>query len=441
MKAMKMLKFINESQFQIFIMAVIILTGISYGQTDSTVVEQYGRLQVQGNKIVDKTGAPAAVRGMSLFWSQWSDGSKYYNESCIGWLRDDWKCGIVRASMAVEFGGYLSNPYVEKEKIKTVVDACIDLGIYVIIDWHDHNAHNHESEAKQFFAEMASDYGDYPNVIYEIYNEPEQVSWQNVVKPYAEAVIDTIRSIDPDNLIVVGTPTWSQDVDVASGSPIADNNTAYALHFYAASHTQWLRNKAATALNNGIALFATEWGTCNYDAQGKVDTVQTQAWWSFMDQNMISWCNWSICDKEETAAALKPGAGSTGGWSQEELSESGMFVREKIIDWYENMYTALPEKGQALIKDFELYQNFPNPFNPVTTIRYTVGAHTPADFRHVDLTVYNIAGQKVSALVSQKQSAGTYDVKFDAAGLSSGVYMCVLSVDNFKEMKKMILIR
>jgi len=205
---------------------------------------------------------------------------KYYNYNCIKWLRDDWKCTVVRAAMGIESGGYLNNPASEKAKIVTVIEACIDLGIYVIVDWHDHNAHEHQAQAIAFFQEIATDYGTYPNLIYEVFNEPEQDNWKTVLKPYLNAVVDSIRAIDPDNLIVVGTPTWSQDVDVASLNPLAQNNIAYALHFYAAYpyHKQTLRNKASTALNNGIALFVTEFGTVLNTGDGPIDAISNAIW-------------------------------------------------------------------------------------------------------------------------------------------------------------------
>lgn len=435
-------RFIVRHSSLLILTFILILPINAVGQNDSSIVDLYGLLQVNGNRIVDKNENPVALRGMSLFWSQWSVGSKYYNADCIAWLRDDWHCGIIRAAMAVEYGGYLANPETEKAKIVTVVDACLDLGLYVIIDWHDHNAHHHEDKAKKFFAEMAEKYGEEPNVIYEIYNEPlDTTSWSMEIKPYAEAVIDTIRSIDADNLIIVGTPAWSQDVVVASNDPLAYDNIAYALHFYAATHKQWLRDKAATALNNGIALFVTEWGTCNSSAQGDVDYTSTEAWWKFMDQNMISWCNWSICDKEETAAALMPEASAVGGWSESDISESGMYVRNKIMDWYEETFTAMLDDVEPLILDFELYQNYPNPFNPNTTISYTVGTNNHSPLQHVDLSVYNILGQKVATLVSEKQRAGTYNVKFKAINLVSGIYLYSLKAGNSNLKKKMILIR
>jgi endoglucanase len=266
---------------------------------------------------------------MSFFWSQWM--GKYYNPSVVNWLRDDWECTIVRAAMAVGSGGYLENPEQEKKKVLTVVDAAIAAGIYVLIDWHDHAAQQNTARAQEFFGEMARRYAKVPNVIYETFNEPlNNVSWAKDIKPYHEAVIRTIRQYDPKNLIVCGTPSWSQRVDEASSDPLKSDNVAYALHFYAATHKQWLRDIAQTALNNGIALMVTEFGTTEASGNGRIDYEETRKWWKFLDDNRISWCNWSVADKAEASAALKPGASETGGWPAGSLTASGLFVREEL---------------------------------------------------------------------------------------------------------------
>ncbi len=289
----------------------------------------YGQLQVIGNKICDNSGKPVALRGMSLFWSNWDTG--FYNRNVVQWLRDDWKCTVVRAAMGIEpVGAYLSNPEAQKQKVTAVVDAAIDLGVYVIIDWHDHNAHNHTQQAKEFFAAMAQQYGSYPNVIYEIYNEPESVGW-STIKAYAEEVIAAIRQYDPDNIIIVGTPNWSQYVDMAADDPIQRSNVVYTLHFYAATHKQWLRDKATYALNKGIALFVSEWGTSEATGTGTLDLTESDTWINFMLNNNLSWCNWSIITKDETSAALLAGASTIGGWSNSVISASGNYVRKKLI--------------------------------------------------------------------------------------------------------------
>jgi len=279
--------------------------------------------------VVDQHGAPVQLKGMSLFWSQ--EIGKYYNYSAIQWLRDDWKCSVIRAAMAVENGGYLTHPETEQQKVDSAVQAAIKLGLYIIIDWHDHHAQHHTLQSQKFFAGMAQKYGKYPNIIYELFNEPlRDVSWSDSIKPYHEAVIATIRKYDSKNLIVCGTRSWSQDVDEASLNPIVGSNIAYSLHYYASTHKQELRNKAETALNNGIALFVTEFGVVFANGNGDINYEESRLWWDFCAKHHLSWCNWSVCDKLESSASLKPGASATGGWDAGMLNPSGLLVRSEL---------------------------------------------------------------------------------------------------------------
>ncbi|MGX1928979.1 glycoside hydrolase family 5 protein [Flagellimonas sp. 2504JD4-2] len=294
---------------------------------ESAVVE-YGQLSVNKNKMVDKNGTPVQLRGMSFYWSQWV--GKYYTAETVKWLKDDWQCNVIRAALAVEHGGYLANPEVEKQKIVTVIDSALEHGLYVIIDWHDHNAENHSDEAIAFFGEMAQKYGHYPNVIYETYNEPLKLSWSNVLKPYHDAVIAEIRKYDPDNLIICGTPNWSQDVDDVIFSKIDDPNVMYTLHYYAATHKKALRDKALVAINNDIPLFVTEYGVSEANGDGTINAEEAEIWWNFLDEHGISHLNWSIADKDELSAALKPGASTTGDWPLSDLTTSGTMIRNEI---------------------------------------------------------------------------------------------------------------
>ena len=422
--------------------ALFLLSSSTTLANDSTAVEKHGLLIVSGNRIVDQHGNPVVLRGMSLFWSQWI--GKYYNYDCIKWLRDDWKCTVVRAAMGIESGGYLSNPGVEKARIKVVIDACIDLGIYVIVDWHDHNAQDHQEQAVAFFEEIADEYGEYPNLIYEIFNEPTQVSWASVVKPYSNAVVNAIRAIDPDNLIVVGTPTWSQDVDVASRDPLTQNNLAYSLHFYAAYHKQSLRNKALTALNNGIPLFVTEFGTVLNTGDGPIDTTETRLWMNFMEYHQISWCNWSIADKEETSAALKPGASETGGWSADQISESGLLIRNYIINGNTGQINDIAVDRQTPA-EFRLAQNYPNPFNLSTRLGFSL-----SEDAEVLLQIYDLSGQLVRTLQHNYLPAGHYACIWNAdtdvgTQVACGIYLIRLEAWSngrcVTDSKKMVLLK
>jgi endoglucanase len=298
------------------------------------VVSAHGRLQVAGNRIVGADGRPVSLAGVSFGWSQWQ-AARFYNAGTVNRLKQDWNASIVRAALGLhhEPGSYLQKPKANLARVTRVIDAAIAADLYVLIDWHDHHAEDHADLAVAFFADMAKRYGHLPNVIYEIYNEPLVVSWPDTIKPYAEKVIAAIRAHDPDNLIVVGTPAWSQRVDVAAADPLKDPNVAYALHFYAGTHKADLRAKAERALELGAALFVTEWGTCNADGKGPVDEASVREWLDFMRRHQLSHCNWAVYDKTETAAIVRPGARAKGGWQDRDLTPSGRLAREIVRSW------------------------------------------------------------------------------------------------------------
>jgi endoglucanase len=292
-----------------------------------TAVERHGRLHVEDGHIVDRHGKTVVLRGMSLFWSQAQP--KFYNPSAIRWLRDDWHVNVVRAAIGAQREGYIAHPRREMKKAEAVIQAAIDLGIYVIVDWHSHQPL--PDEAGAFFEAIAHKYGGRPNLIYETWNEPlREHDWSTVIKPYHIAVIRRIRAVDPDSLVVAGTQSWSQDVDKAAADPLPFANVAYSLHFYAGTHRQELRAKAAAALSAGAALMVTEWGTSEASGGGKLDLAETALWWDFLERNEIGYVDWSVADKAETSAALKPGASRKGGWTDAMLSPSGRLVRAHL---------------------------------------------------------------------------------------------------------------
>lgn len=337
----------------------------------------HGPLSVSGSNIVDQNNNIVSFAGNSLFWSNTFFGAEgFYNSDVVDWLQEDWNATIVRAAMGVdEFGGFVCvpdpnnpnnpqginscDPRGNMDRVIRVVDAAIANDMYVIIDWHSHHAEDFQADAVSFFTEMAQRYGDSPHVIYEIYNEPITRDWSGTIKPYAEAVIAAIRAIDPDNLIIVGTGFFSQEVDVASQDPITGfSNIVYTLHFYAGTHGQSLRNRATTAINNGLALMVTEWGTVEASGDGAVDRVSTQQWLDFMDTHNISHLNWSVHDKNEGASVLRPGASRQGGWPDFDLTESGLFVRDIIRDHFTCLVDPVvepePEPDPVLLGDCNL---------------------------------------------------------------------------------------
>ena len=327
--------------------------GPSPGDGCLSPVAIHGPLSVSGVNIVDQNNEIVSFAGNAFFWSNTGFGAEgFYNSDVVDWLQEDWHATIVRASMGVdEFGGFVCvpdpnnpnnprgsnscDPQGNMDRVIRVVDAAIANDMYVIIDWHSHHAEDFQDDAVQFFTEMAQRYGDSPHVIYEIYNEPITRDWSGTIKPYSEAVIAAIRAIDPDNLIIVGTGFFSQEVDVASQDPILGfDNIAYTLHFYAGTHGQSLRDRGTTAINNGLALMVTEWGTVNANGDGAVDRDSTQEWLAFMAEHNLTHLNWSVHDVVEGASILRPGASRQGGWPDFDLTESGLFVRQIIRDHF-----------------------------------------------------------------------------------------------------------
>ena len=293
-------------------------------------VSQNGFLSVKETSLVNDKGKPVILRGVSFGWHNW--WPRFYNENTVAWLKDDWKCGVVRAAIGVEptdgVGGYLKNPTFALDCLYAVVDAAIKNDMYVIVDWHSHSIKL--EEAKAFFQLVAEKYKDYPNIIYEIFNEPQGISWGNI-KAYSEAVIGTIRAIDRKNIILVGTPNWSQDVDVAAGNPITGyDNLMYVLHFYAATHGQSYRDKANTALQKGLPIFVSECAAMEATGNGQFNMKEWQTWLQWMNEHGISWATWSIADKDETCSMIKDTSSPVSGWKDSDLKEWGIIVREEL---------------------------------------------------------------------------------------------------------------
>ncbi|MCL2219770.1 MAG: cellulase family glycosylhydrolase [Chitinispirillia bacterium] len=308
-------------------------------------VAQYGRLKVTGNQMQSASGTQVQLKGMSFFWSSDSEWShKFYNERVVAWLVSDWRVSVVRAAMGVSVsddgptylkpGGEARN----KDLVNKVVRAAIDQGIYVIIDWHSHNAENERAAAIAFFEDMARTYKDYPNVIYEIYNEPVGTNW-GTVKSYAEAVIDAIRRIDPHGIVLVGTPQWCQNVNDPVGNPITGRaNVMYTVHFYC-NHT------FQNALNTAAAsqpFFASEIGYSHSSGDGSCGTGGVDHFFATLNDRKISWAAWSITNKNETASAITTSAVNSAahnrvsfqtsvgsGWADSDLTASGRYWRAK----------------------------------------------------------------------------------------------------------------
>jgi endoglucanase len=312
-------------------------SGIEGNYPAGSVVARYGRLQIIDTQLCDEKGNKIQLNGVYL--RALKEESKFLNDDCFSTLADKWKIDVIRIPF-MSASWYSEPSYIGSQHYEQLIDRAVQLsekyGIYCIIDWHvlgDGNPLLHAKESFDFFQRLAYKYGAKKHVLYEICNEPngKDVTWDNVIKPYAELIIPAIKAGNPDAIVIVGTSTWSQDVDTAAKNPLDYTNILYAFHFYSGSHKDELRKKVEEA-SCKIPLFASEWGNSNYDAQGGPFIQESRKWMDMMYARQISWCHYALTDFPEDAAILKPNASVKGDWTDKDLTASGKF----IIDFIRN---------------------------------------------------------------------------------------------------------
>ena len=286
------------------------------------------RLQVVGSQLCDESGSPVMLRGISLGWHNlWP---RFYNKGAVKWLAKEWHADVIRAAVGASSvdDNYLENPEFALQCVTPVIEAAIKNKVYVIIDWHSHEMHT--AQAKSFFSQMAKKYGKHPNIIYELYNEPVNDSWEDL-KQYATEIITEIRRYDPDNLILMGCPHWDQDIDLVAASPLEGvSNVMYTVHFYAATHKDYLRDKMRKAVEGGLPVFVSECAGMEASGDGPLDANEWQKWVDTMEQLRISYVCWSLSDKNETCSMLLPRAKSCGDWTDDLIKPWGKMARAAI---------------------------------------------------------------------------------------------------------------
>lgn len=293
-----------------------------------TPVKQYGQLQVRGAQLCSQDGKPVVLRGVSLGWHNlWP---RFYNKGAVDELAKKWHASVIRAAMGVKIeDNYLENPSFAIDCMTPVIEEAIKDGVYVIIDWHAHDMYT--TEAAEFFSKMSAKYGKYPNVIYELFNEPVEDSWP-ALKEYAATVIKAIRANDPDNIILMGCPHWDQDIDKVAASPLEGvSNVMYTVHFYAATHKQYLRDRMQKAVEGGLPVFVSECAGMEASGDGPLNEEEYNKWIDLMERLKISWVNWSLSDKNETCSMLLPRAKATGNWTDDVIKPWGKLVKKTLL--------------------------------------------------------------------------------------------------------------
>lgn len=299
-------------------------------KVDENPVKTHGKLSVKGTNIVDAHGKCVTLKGISTHGIAWYP--QYVTRESFASLKKLFGINTIRLAMYTDpDDGYTKELH---KVVEQGVLAATKEGLYVIIDWHilhDNNPKQYEKQATAFFEEMSAKFHDYDNVIYEICNEPNgDVTWEKDVRPYAESMIRTIRKKDKDAIIIVGTPTWSQDVDKVAQSPIQnETNIMYALHFYAATHKDDLRNKAETALKSGLPVIVSEFSICEASGNGALDYDSAKEWMDLLDRCQIGRVCWNLSNKDEASSLFKPSCNKSKDYTVSDLSDSGKWLYEQ----------------------------------------------------------------------------------------------------------------
>ena len=325
------------------------------GRPEPSAAPTVQPLKVEGTALT-AGGQPVAMHGVSLGWHNiWP---RFYNADAVRTLCRDWNARIIRAAIGADshaaadnpgiHSGYCEEPSFALDKLYAVVDAAIEYGAYVIVDWHSHVIHTREAAA--FFSAVATRYKGVPNVIYELFNEPVCPSfetersyadlgdeqkmnsyWQEL-KAYAHTLIEAITSVDDSNpLILMGCPAWDQRIDLAASDPVEGYpNLMYTVHFYAGTHGGWLRDRTEAAVRSGLPVLISECAGCNADGDGPIDAQAWKEWSGWADSLGISMLAWSISDKAETCSMITPQGSDGGPWTDEDVKEWGRIVKDWV---------------------------------------------------------------------------------------------------------------
>ncbi|MGF7004226.1 endoglucanase [Lachnospiraceae bacterium PFB1-21] len=288
-------------------------------------------LSVEGAKLVQGDGTPFQLRGLSSHGLSWFP--QYVNKDMLMQMQKEWNCNVFRLAMyTAEYNGYCTGDEINRLALKELIDRAVteteELGMYLIIDWHilsDNNPLIHQDEALAFFEEMSRKYADKSHLLYEICNEPNgDTSWEDI-RAYASTIIPAIRA-HTDSVILVGTPNWSQDIHLVAENPLADyDNIMYTLHFYAATHKEYLRTRMLDAVKGGLPIFVSEFGICDASGNGIIDEPQANLWLEAMNSQNISYVMWNLSNKDESSAVILPSCTKTTDFDSEDLSQSGLW--------------------------------------------------------------------------------------------------------------------
>lgn len=145
-------------------------------------------------------------------------------------------------------------------------------------------------------------------------------------------------------VIIVGTPNWSQELDKAVAKPLKYKNIMYALHFYAATHGDYLRDVLKDAVSHKLPVFVTEFSICDASGSGAIDKSSASKWMKLLNKNKISYCQWNLSNKDETSSIIKSSCTKTSGFKTADLSETGKWWKNNL-----NKKVSLTDTGNSYL--------------------------------------------------------------------------------------------
>lgn len=279
-----------------------------------TPVAYYDSLSVLGSEIISsETKEPVQLRGVSLGSANKSNrGSEFYNAKAISSLVDVWNAEVIKAPLDfTSVDDFETDSAYYRTLYETVIQSCIAKGVYVVITWRSSSLNlsaNEQVIALSFFSNLAKKFGTEPNVIFEVFENPASYPWLEI-KSAQMNIISEIRKYS-NNLIIVGTPTFSQDVELVLESPISVPNLVYSFQFNAgteipsdlSSNLKTFESKIDAVLEAGYPVFISYFTTVHSDGgagshYATHDSSSTKEWLSFLDTKGLSYIAASVSDE------------------------------------------------------------------------------------------------------------------------------------------------
>ena len=230
-----------------------------------------GALHVTGSKLYDKNNNEVLLHGASIPTILYLDTENptrdgITNLNSLHTLRN-WGANVVRLFAAANNGyspAFIGNEEAFTIQYKKIIDMAIESDMYIVVNWDGarNNGASFTPEAVDFFTRISSAYPNDPHIIYEIWNEPEDVGlndWDDVHN-HADAVIPAIRNNSPNSLVLVGTPGWDYHALYTQGHELNYSNIMYVFHMYMNSMRGSTVERLISQIEAGVPIIVTEWG-------------------------------------------------------------------------------------------------------------------------------------------------------------------------------------